>query len=286
MKNTEQIDTGISWAADYVIQRADRKPIEVEQKVEVMDKAGRLLTFGYLDAAWRDPDGVLNLADLKTGSVREYRPQLTVYALALMQREGVEEVLCHELYSELTWANVYTVTKDEAERLINKIVSMKKNPTKSPACCEYCNWCKHQLHCTALNSTAMTVAERCEEVVVKYHPSDVTSPLLLSRMLTVANALDSWIKAVKERSKSFDELPGFKQVNSRGRPTVKDLSSAFLKSGLSADEFLSACSLNLNGLAKVLAEKNGVDVKSARNEIENILGDLVKTGPPIQYWRK
>jgi hypothetical protein len=55
---------------------------------------------------------------------------------------------------------------------------------------------------------------------------------------------------------------------------------------MSADEFLSACSLSLDKLAKVQADKEGVDVKAARNDIEKTLGDLVKAGPPIQYWSK
>ena len=277
-------DPGVEWAAEYVIQRSGKNPVEMEERVDVTDKSGKLLTFGYLDARWQSD--MWDIADLKTGNVREYKPQLIVYALATMQDKGVDEVRCHELYSEIKWANSYVVTRDECERLVNKVVTSKRNPTKSPNPCEYCSWCKHQLYCTAVNHSALTVAERTEEVVEKYHPSAVTSPLMLSRMLTVANALDGWIKAVKQKSKEMEEMPGYRKVNRKGRPAVKDLSTAFLKSGMSADEFLSACTLSLDKLAKVEAERKDVDVKAARREIEETLGDLIEQGHPIQYWSK
>jgi len=283
--NMSVVDPGIKWAADYVLERT-RLPVELEQRVDVTDKAGQLLTFGYLDAAWRDKDGGLHLADLKTGSVREYKPQLSVYALGLMQRDGDESVTCHELYSEISWANRYVVTRGEAERLINKVVGTRKNPTKSPVPCEYCSWCKHQVTCLALNSAAMTVAERNTEVVEKYHPAAVASPLMIGRMLTVANALEGWVKAVKAKSKEFDDVPGYRKVQRKGRPALNDLVSAFKKLDLTHEEFLSACSISLDKLAKTVARKEGKDEKAARANIEKSLRTLIKTGKKIEYWSK
>jgi hypothetical protein len=42
----------------------------------------------------------------------------------------------------------------------------------------------------------------------------------------------------------------------------------------------------LDKLAKVEAERKDVDVKAARREIEETLGDLIEQGHPIQYWSK
>jgi len=142
-----EIDEGVSWAVRYVTSMAERagEDIETETKVEYL-RGGKPVTYGYLDAYYKG-----NLFDLKTGQERDYVLQMCVYAAALCQRDDLDTINIYLLYSKTRAVCNMTISRDQAEELVEDVISRVESPDKKPALCDYCNWCEHKRVCHVKN---------------------------------------------------------------------------------------------------------------------------------------
>lgn len=267
-------------AAKYIREIAGGKRIETEQEVSLF-RDGKEVTFGTYDAYCEG-----HLFDLKTGrEQRYYLPQMAVYAAAICQRDGIEKIECHLIYSYLKKIDKFTLTREEAERIAFGIIDSVDDPTRMPAPCDYCNWCEHKADCSALNTLSLTVANRVD-MLGKYRVSEIGDPLIMGQYRIVADAVETWAKEVKAKCNEFDEIAGYSKSSRRGKKQIKDITGALIGSGLPADKFVRACTVSFPKLVKEFADYKGVSEKEANKDLSNLIASVTKEGHPVTYWRK
>jgi hypothetical protein len=151
--NIDMTDNGVSWASDYVLRMAEAEgvdEIEMETRVSYVSSVGaespREITFGYIDAYFPG-----KLFDLKTGRERDYSLQALVYAASLCQRDSLDTLTVYLLYSDTRTVSTMTVSRSEAEEVVDEIVAKVQDPDKSPSVCGYCVWCAKKRTCHAFN---------------------------------------------------------------------------------------------------------------------------------------
>ena len=267
-------------AAQYIKRVSGDNPIESEIEVKLM-RDGEEVTFGTYDASSKG-----HLFDLKTGQMeRNYVPQMAVYAAAICQRDGIEQITCHLIYSSLGKIDQFTFSREEAETLAFRIVDSVNNPTRSPNPCDYCNWCHHTEYCTALRSTAMTVAEK-QGLILKEKVDAITDGKTMGVFSDVAQVCGSFIEMVKKKRDEFDEVDGWSKSTRKGTKKITDITGALIQSGLPADVFVNACTVSYSKLRKQFAEHKGVSEQEADRELSTLISSVIKEGHPVKYWRK
>ncbi len=110
---------------------------------------------------------MVRLFDLKTGQKRDYKPQMAFYALGLMQKYNERQCEVHLVYSKYKEADVYTITREEAEDVVFHIVDSVKNPNKKETPCDYCNWCARRGECSELTEMVKIIIKEdfdCEDM--------------------------------------------------------------------------------------------------------------------------
>jgi CRISPR/Cas system-associated exonuclease Cas4 (RecB family) len=266
--------------AEYIRKVANGKKIESEVEVSLM-RDGKEITYGTYDAYCEG-----HLFDLKTGRMeRNYVPQMAVYAAAICQRDGIDKIEIHLIYSALNKVDKFTLTREEAEGIAFKITDSVNDPTRSPNTSEYCNWCGRQEICSALNGTAMTVAKK-QEMILEYEVSAITNPETMGMFKDVAAACSVFIDMVKKKSEEFDEIDGWKKSTRKGSRKVANINGAFSKTGLPPDVFIEACSISYPKLKKLFAENKGISEQEAEEMLFDLLSSEIKEGHPVKYWRK
>jgi len=266
--------------AEYIRKVANGKKIESEVEVSLM-RDGKEITYGTYDAYCEG-----HLFDLKTGQMeRYYLPQVAVYVAAICQRDNVDKIEVHLIYSALNKVDKFTMTRDEAETVAYRIIDSVNDPTRSPNTSEYCNWCGRQEICSALNGTAMTVAKK-QEMILEYEVNAIKNPETMGMFKDVAAACSVFIDMVKKKSDEFDEIEGWLMTTRKGRKTVVDITEAFFKSELPAEQFVKACTISYPKLKKQFAEHKGVSEREAEKMLSDLLSSTIKEGHPVRYWRK
>ena len=276
------LDPEVQWAADYIGDIIQPYPDEVviESRVTV-EMNGKELTFGHADAYCRN-----SLFDLKTGhQQRNYGPQMAVYALGLMQKNGYKEMNIHLLYSALKKVHAYTITREEAEKEVFDTVKKCENPTKAPKPCDYCGWCAHRLRCTALNDSAMIMSGGLE------YPEDmnlaeVKDPATMGKFKAVADALKTWIDAVSEKAKEFNEIDGYRKCTRKGSKKLDSVGDILEMIDLPKEKLSECCTISYSKLLKLYQEERKVSKEQAEEELSVLLSAQIKQGHTTTYWRK
>jgi len=266
--------------AEYIRHIANGRDIEVEKEVSLL-RDGKEITFGTFDAYC---DG--NLFDLKTGGVkRNYVPQMAVYVAALCHRESIDKIEVHLFYSAFNSVDKFTLTREEAERIAFAVIDSVTDPTRSPHTSEYCGWCARKTECTALNTMALTVADKMD-LVSKYNIAEISDPVVMGQYREVADAVEHWAKAVKSKCADFDEIQGYKKTSRRGKKSISDITGALIHSGLPSEQFIKACTVSYPKLKKQFAEYMTISEEEADKELAARISSVTKEGHPVDYWRK
>ena len=276
-----EYDEGVLWAVDYVMDVTETSAGNVETETKVSyRKGGKVVTFGYLDAYC---DG--HLFDLKTGHVsRDYVPQMAVYAAALCQRDSLDGVTIHVLYSESRTAYSAHISAGDAKSIIDDIVSRAKS-SEEEIPCDYCSWCGRKGECVAIRRTVMSVVDFAEQGLPSVDSiSSVTNPLTMSKLKDVAGVAKVWVDAVNKHATTFNNMPNYKLVAKKPSVEITNTLKAF--ASVPREIFLEACSISFSKLASVYAKKLGVTVEESKSELSTLLEDSIKTGQPTKYWRK
>jgi hypothetical protein len=287
----------VTWAADNIRALAGELPITVEQKVSYVAPdsfapSGVSEVFhGTADAVIVHPPGnLVDLIDYKSGADdRNHQPQLAGYALALFSmRTRLKTIRCHILYGRVRRAESWALTQADAAAIVLPIIEARRDPTRVPSACDYCQLCLHRLNCPALVDRVTAVAKFApawEELATAIHnPGAVTDPAIAAKALTLARFVSTWADAIRARAtelaKTGAVLPGYRLQERRGARELTDLDAAFTRSGLSPEQFLKACKLSISKLGEVFAGAHGLSKAQASREIESALADLIQEGSP------
>lgn len=268
------------YAADYIRAIAQGKKVESEVEVSFM-RDGEEATFGTFDAYCEG-----HLFDLKTGrEKRYYLPQMAVYVAAICQRDGIDKIEVHLIYSALNKVDKFTLTREEAETITHKIMDSVDDPTRSPKLCEYCSWCSRKGSCTALNETALAVSS--SDLISGVDISTITDPETMGKFREVADAVEVWAKEVKSHCSEFKQIGGYSKVSRKGKTIVSDITGALIHSGLPAEQFIKACTISYPKLLKQFAAHIGCsDTKEADKKLTELVSSVTTTGRSVEYWRK
>jgi hypothetical protein len=149
---------------------------------------------------------------------------------------------------------------------------------------EGCRYCKHKLSCPALSDKLLPLAKKYSESVTdfemtlwgNYSPEKVEDPMVLSRMLNVAQVVDKWQAAAKKQALKLavekgEEIPGYNLHYRNATAKIEDAQEAYeaLEHIMNPEDFMSACSVSVSALAKKYAEKlERGHKKTARGIIE------------------
>ena len=104
------------------------------------------ITFGTCDA-WGFNDDQLVLVDAKSGQHRDYKEQMAVYALALMEELDATSCVVIILYCDDESQHNYGFTRDEAEAIVFAVVARMRAGTEPPQENEHCKFCAKRPVC-------------------------------------------------------------------------------------------------------------------------------------------
>ena len=187
-----------------------------------------------------------------------------------------DEVLTHD----------YTRADMEDIRLRINMIVEKAELENSEAIpnTEGCRYCKHKLSCPALSDKMLPLAKKYSASVEdfemslwgNYSPEKVDDPMVLSKMLNVAQVVDKWQAAAKKQALKLAveegaEIPGYDLHYRNASMGIEDAQEAFdaVSHIMSAEDFMGACKVSVSALAKKYAEKlERGEKKNARAVIE------------------
>ena len=138
---------------------------------------------------------MLKLFDLKTGEERDYRPQMAFYALGLMQKYREDAVEVHEVYSRSRKANVYKISREEAEGVVFPLHLAVTDKEKQPSSNEYCSWCVKRATCPALAGKVKMLDDKLD--------FDLDTPEGMGSALCHAHDVIAWADGVKRQGKQM-----------------------------------------------------------------------------------
>ena len=116
---------------------------EIEREIPLLDDSFQEVTFGTLDYYAGG-----HLSDLKTGEKRDYRRQMAVLSVGLMDRDGLDRMRVSILWSKFREVQTWEWTRAEAEELIWPVVeSQRRGDPARPN--SYCSWCSKRETCAA-----------------------------------------------------------------------------------------------------------------------------------------
>jgi hypothetical protein len=279
-----------SWAAEetqaYFGQYAPGEEIRIEEHLHVYDSAGREISSGYADF-----NGGVVVLDLKSGldyrpDLHYHKPQLHAYALAVMQRDNIDRVLCVELYIIAKRKREYWVTRTECEATVAAAIARRRNPDKRPLVNDFCKWCGRLIWCPAINGLAWRTVELYAQAngqaALFACPEQISCPETMAQALTIAKkVMKPLIDRIETAALALSEtkkLPYYVRINSNGREKIVDVRAAFNRLPFENAEFCRALSATPKGVAEVYAEKFGVPESQARRTVNGLLEDLIVIG--------
>ena len=138
--------------AEWIAKEVRRTLSEIrgiEYRVKIMDYMEvppETITYGTADAWGYDGLG-LALVDAKSGKERDYKEQMAVYALGLMDEQREEICRCIVLYCDSKTLDVYTFSLREAEQIVFGIISRVQAGVEEPQENDYCSFCAKRPTC-------------------------------------------------------------------------------------------------------------------------------------------
>jgi len=275
------------WVCNWFKDKEINPSAEVEIKY-IDDDFNELYT-STLDYVWEDTTGLF-IADLKTGDERDYLPQLKGYALAVMQERGVTECNVMVIYSKLRKVVDYNLTYDECKDYVENLIKDAKDKSLKPSKCEYCVWCSKASNCPAVTGEVTKVVEGYSDMdLANFHSGEITDPKQMAMALQMVKVVEAWCKSVRYHAKEMiikEGIPveGTKVKSKRGKMDVTDIQEALNRTGYTADEFISACSVSIPKLAEIEKAKSGLSVAKSKKQLLDRLGDVVKVGKGSTYF--
>lgn len=172
---------------------------------------------------------------------------------------------------------------DQIQGIVDAALAPNAPRTPSPDACKYC---RAKTICPEAGGVASELA------VITPASVPALSNEAISDYLEKADVVEPFIEALREEAKKRlqdgQEIVGRKLQAGRTSRSVEDITTAFERTGLSSDQFLSACKLSVPSLEKIFATSNDIKPKEAKAKLEAMLGDVLvsKTGEPMMVRAK
>ena len=284
--------SAVEWALEYIrVHSPDGNLIRIEQRLDVLDDDFQVIISGTPDVTCGQ-----ELFDLKWRE-RNYDEQMAAYALAMMQSENLKGVRVHILFAERKFARVILFTIEDARAVVDRVISLAKNPNTQPIACDYCGWCEKRLTCPALTDTVQQIANARAEIPADTcddfskwleagaHASELTDPANAGSVLKIARQIGTWCEAVeyhcKELAVKQGIIPvGFKLQLRHGTRFITSVTDAFARAGLPQDEFLKSCDIKFSLLVEKFCEVNEMKKAQAERTLEEKLAEIVQRKAP------
>lgn len=194
-------------------------------------------------------DGKLHVFDLKYGAgvfvPADGNEQLMVYAIGALarapkgKRAVVREVVLHIVQPRCPAEEVHrhwSINRDDL-RTFEKRLKAAAEAALAPGAIrvpgDHCRWCDARGDCHALRDQAMAVARvSFDPAAAKADPvvPETLTPEQLARALALANTVELWLKAVRDRAHqlamSGTTIPGYKLVEKIGNRRWADETAA------------------------------------------------------------
>ena len=224
------------------------------------------------------------VADIKTGAVRNYRQQLSAYALACMVEHFANSWTAHVVYVDQRVRRTYTFTREQAEATVSAVIAEASSRLAEPTPNEYCGWCANANTCRALvrqSSEALALVQS-ETSLTEIRDRILANPVELSAFaanwkLAEKQIAEPVIEALKARLIAGEDIPGWKVTTGAGRQFVEADAIARASANVSKETLILA----LGG--KMSAEKFRQFCADAGVEMDE---SAVKAGSPINTLRQ
>lgn len=290
---TVEAREAVHWATNYVKVLANGGRLFTEHRVHYI-APDRFDPKGVSQVYYGTADVVIlhgnyaDVIDYKSGAnTLDHRPQLAGYALALFSmRARLKTIRCHILYGRIREADTWTLSQAEAAAIVLPILYAHGNPSHPAVVCDYCFLCRKRAKCPALVAQVETVARAIGEDGLESKlakPETFEDPEIVSKAMTLSKFVSIWAKAVRENAtrlaQSGVDVPGYRLQKRCGRQSVTELYEAYNKSGLTLEQFFTACNLSLGKLAEAYAETFGLSKSQANEKIQDGLSGLVQQSP-------
>jgi CRISPR/Cas system-associated exonuclease Cas4 (RecB family) len=262
---------GIEWAVDFTKAHINKDyPSELERRLILMDDSFNVVTFGTGDVV----NGT-RLFDLKTGDYHNYWLQMAIYALAQMDRQGVDALEVILLFTRFKKAIELKMTREECTRRIFKVVEAVQDPDKKPRANPYCRWCRKVMTCEAVVHLLSGV---------EHDRYEITEPVALSAALKLARILAIWVKRVEDFAKQQAiagvEIPEFELKSRMGNREIADVKKAYELSGIPPDDFLQLCSIAVGKIEDAISTIRKISKSKAKNLVNEQLKEVIVRRPP------
>lgn len=296
---TEQVQ----WAAEQVVEIAGRAgydtgEIAVESRLNYFGPEGSFepLTFGTADVEFAHI-----VIDAKFGDMHDYFPQMAVYALMKMQRDGLERVEAIIVFARNKRVVRYVIPRQTAETVFYGILNRRNSPHARPNPCEFCGWCARKATCEAINVVVDGVLERREDWGFRLPTAKLTeaasNPAMSGAMRYLWKGfIEPWGEALDYQANlmaAVGNVPlGFRRQDERGRLVFAEAGKvveAMKEAGVPPEAVLGAATFTMEGLAKAYAAARGGSVEKAKPVVEELLtkaGAAARGAPSFKLIRK
>lgn len=262
----EQTDAiAVAWAFQKLEELANGMHVtmaEEQCKIDISALDGYVGTADAicLRGAWH--------ADLKTGQIYDYEPQMAAYALGLMEETGFDEWTSYLLFADQQKVFCQVFTRDEAQEIVDDVLA---NVGTAPTPNEYCGWCAKSLTCEArveAQSTALATTQADFSVILNNADR-------LGDFLARCKIFDDFREAAEAKAREMltagQAVPGWKLGTPRARKTV-DLF-----------ELWSACpEVNAGQMLKVAGSISLKDAQQIADKVPDHLVQVTYSKAPLQ----
>jgi hypothetical protein len=138
------------------------------------------------------------LFDIKSGQVRNYKEQMACYCYGLMHEHFVESWTAYLLFIDQKEIVKHEFTYDDAQKIVDDVITKVNDPEKVERPCDYCKWCSKFTTCHAVNKQSNMALE-----IISDEPTfkDILSdPEKLGEFLLNADVLSDYVEMAKEEA--------------------------------------------------------------------------------------
>jgi CRISPR/Cas system-associated exonuclease Cas4 (RecB family) len=226
VRESAEDNAATTWGVQTLLDLAGGSPVETREEYLQMDVPG-LSRPGTADAVCVEKKWV---ADIKSGQIRNYREQMAAYSLACMDAHWENAWTAHVVYVDQKAVRSYEFTREQAERIVQDVVSAATSPLAKPTPCQYCEWCANKDKCKALviqsKHALADIAATNGDTLTIIRERLLASPEqhadFVARFKWFAKEFgEPLTDALKERLTAGEEVPGWKLTNPSPRRYVE-----------------------------------------------------------------
>jgi CRISPR/Cas system-associated exonuclease Cas4 (RecB family) len=206
--------------------------------------------------------------------VKKNLPYLKKIYVAIIQPMAAPYTIAEYDESDLAAAD------EQIQRIVDAALAPNAPRTPSPDACKYC---RAKSICPEAQSEATALAQVKADIIPTLTNDQVAE--FLEKATVVEAFIEHLRSEAKKRLKDGAEIAGYRLTAGRTSRSLESLHEAHSRlSGIIGEEaFLSSCKVSVPSLEKAYASAKGLKGKSAKEEFEQEVADLLinKTSEPV-----